>query len=330
MKHRSIKVFLLKVILLSCPFLLLFAYYIIRDPFMVLRSYSDYDHSPISQNEGYVSWQKYKLYRNKAHYDSFIMGNSCTMGFACTDWNRHIKAHPYRMFCNGMQAIEIIQVLKKFDNIHQEVKNLLLVMNGFSFSDPYPSTSPMRILPPEVSGKSWISVQTALAQAFFEPKVLFPYLRYTLLGTVNKASKGVINTTFPARSTYTNDANLTEVDSIMQAQGTEYWQGRKWDECRKAMPTVDKRQLKAPQIAMLKTIKAFCDKHHTRLKVVIVPNAMKTKANPADLRIMQNILGREAVFDFTGRADYYDYHNFYDDSHFGKQLGRKMMEEMYR
>ena len=61
----SILKFYGKCLLLSLPLLLFLAFYVIRDPFMVVRSYSDYDHSRVMQSEGAVSWEKYKLCRHR-------------------------------------------------------------------------------------------------------------------------------------------------------------------------------------------------------------------------------------------------------------------------
>lgn len=128
MTLRPYSKFIVKSLLLSFPFLFALTCYVIRDPFMVLRQYDDYDHSPICQNEGYVAWQKYKLYRHKAHYDAFLMGNSCTKAFSCDTWNSYVHGHLFRLFCNNLGLADLCQVLDALDRQpHQPVRHILLV-----------------------------------------------------------------------------------------------------------------------------------------------------------------------------------------------------------
>lgn len=98
---KSLARFYINTILLAIPFLGLIIWYVVKDPFMVIRTYDDYDSPEICQSEGAVGWYKYKMFRHKMHYDSFIMGSSSTLAFNTSDWNRYIKAHPFRLFSNG-------------------------------------------------------------------------------------------------------------------------------------------------------------------------------------------------------------------------------------
>ena len=73
---KSLIRFYLNSFLLAMPFLVLILWYVVKDPFMVIRSYDDYDSPEICQSEGAVGWYKYKMFRAQMHYDSFIMGSS--------------------------------------------------------------------------------------------------------------------------------------------------------------------------------------------------------------------------------------------------------------
>ena len=85
---HSIWKFYRKCLFIALPLLLLFIFYVVEDPFMVIRHYNDYDQSRVMQNEGAVGWEKYKMYRKRCHYDSFVLGTSCTKAFSCRPWNR--------------------------------------------------------------------------------------------------------------------------------------------------------------------------------------------------------------------------------------------------
>ena len=60
----------------------LIALYVYDDPFMVLHQYDVYD-SDVKLNEHHVGWQIYKNNNDSVHFNSFILGNSCTMAFRC-------------------------------------------------------------------------------------------------------------------------------------------------------------------------------------------------------------------------------------------------------
>lgn len=73
--------FTMKLSILLTPFIALLVVYFLNDPFMVLRHYNRYDNSPVMLNEGYIGWQMYMNNRDSIAFDSFIMGNSCTMAY---------------------------------------------------------------------------------------------------------------------------------------------------------------------------------------------------------------------------------------------------------
>lgn len=83
---RTFKGFIIKCVLFLVPFFVLAGIYFYDDPFKVLREYKKYDNDPIFLNEDYIGWKTYKNYRDSLHFDSFILGNSCTMAFLTSDW----------------------------------------------------------------------------------------------------------------------------------------------------------------------------------------------------------------------------------------------------
>lgn len=94
--------FTMKLSILLTPFIALLVVYFLNDPFMVLRHYNRYDNSPVMLNEGYISWQMYMNNRDSIAFDSFIMGNSCTMAYQCHEWeNIWMVAEQYA--CSEMQ-----------------------------------------------------------------------------------------------------------------------------------------------------------------------------------------------------------------------------------
>ena len=330
MKKHPLAILCLKASALSLPFLLLVAYYIQRDPFMVIRHYADYDHSHICQNEGYVSWQKYKRYRDTERYDAFIMGNSCTMAFACADWNRHIHGRPFRLFCNNLGLADLLEQLQALDRQpRQPLRHLLVVLDRQSFVNYHPSTGAMHIMPPEVSHKRWLKVQTVFLQAFLDPKVLLPYLQYELTGQLRSSMRGIVNAHVPVRTTYTNDAILAQEDSIRK-QGEAYWSGDSWKHARETRPSTSPRLLFAPHVRLLREIRTICRRNNTDLRLVIGPNTDRIAMNPHDVATLRAVLGHGRVYDYSNEDRLNDCHNFYDACHYRRPVGRQIMDAIYR
>src|SRR3712207_300032 len=182
-KQNTLYAFYAKCGALALPFLLLIAFYVYEDPFMVIRSYNDYDHCPVEQSEGDIGWKKMLHNRASQRYDSFIMGSSCTKAYNTEEWNKHIHGRPFRLFANDEALGDLCKKLRAIDKLsHQPVKNLLIIAERRSFDKAYPQPGLIHIMPPDVTGKGLMSYQSTYLQNFLCPKVLLPYLRFRLTG----------------------------------------------------------------------------------------------------------------------------------------------------
>ena len=328
--------FYIKCILITIPFLLLIAYYVNKDPFLVIRPHSDYDHSTICLDEGAASWYKYKLYRRSQHYDSFIMGTSCTMAYRCEDWNKYIHAHPYRLFGNAEGLVDLYMKLDALDKQpNQPIKNLLLVFEQSLLSKNYMQSGPCYLMPPDVSHVSWLYYQMTFLQDFLDPLFLVPYLKFELTNRYEHSMKGIINPYGRSHFGYANDAIYPNEIQIRK-MGERYWEGGYWYRFgkRRFVATPGKefsRTIFKVQQYYLKRIKAICDKHHTNIKIVIAPILDRRKLNTNDVAIVRKIFGSDNVFDFSNSTDtsIFDKHNFYDGVHYRTVLGRKIINSVY-
>ena len=81
---------------------------------------------------------------------------------------------------------------------------------------------------------------------------------------------------------------------------------------------------------MLTEISRLLHLHHTQYKVVISPLYDQIKFNPSDLQVLQEIFGRQNVYDFSGsNAITSDYHNYYEESHFRPVIAQRLMDSIY-
>lgn len=126
--------FTMKLSILLTPFIALLVVYFLNDPFMVLRHYNRYDNSPVMLNEGYIGWQMYINNRDSIAFDSFIMGNSCTMAYQCHEWEKYLDGgRAVRLFGNAESIAAISKKLQALERNGAEIKNLLLILDKESW-----------------------------------------------------------------------------------------------------------------------------------------------------------------------------------------------------
>ena len=166
-----------KSVSFAIPFWALIALYVYDDPFMVLRRYNLYD-SDVMLNEHHVGWQIYKNHDDSVHFNSFILGNSCTMAFRCEEWEKYLDSgdRAIRLFGNSESMKAISLKLRALDRKGAEIKNVLMILDRTSLSHFELLAGSNHILPAAISGHNPFTVQLEFMQAFAMPDFLFPYL----------------------------------------------------------------------------------------------------------------------------------------------------------
>ena len=298
--------FTMKLSILLTPFIALLVVYFLNDPFMVLRHYNRYDNSPVMLNEGYIGWQMYMNNRDSIAFDSFIMGNSCTMAYQCHEWEKYLDGgRAVRLFGNAESIAAISKKLQALERNGAEIKNLLLILDKESLGKDQLLSSHNHVLPPAISGISNFSFQEKFCQAFFFPNFLFPYLDYKIFHQYRPYMQGVIN----------------HKKEFVKARDCNYRNG----EYREG-----ERFLWETQTELLKEIDQICRKHNTSVKIIISPDYNQISINPADVEILKDIFGYENVFDFSGINEYTnDIHNYYERGHYRPILGARLLQKVY-
>lgn len=327
--------FILKLAILSTPFIALLAVYFLNDPFMVLRHYKRYDQSPVILNEGFVGWQTYLNNRDSIPYDSYVMGNSCTMAFQCSEWEKYLDGgRAIRLFGTAESIAAVCMKLKALDKAHAQIKNLLLVLDKGALQNDQLLTGHTNVLPPAISGISNFAFQQEFCQAFFFPNILFPYLDYKLFHKYRPYMKGVINPYGAIRNPVTNDIQNPRETTIKE-EGELYWEKRKGEflkkECyRDGKYKESPRVIREKQLQLLNKIQGICRKHHTAVKVIINPDYNQINLNPADVEALKSVFGAQNVFDFSGINEYTeDIRNYYEQSHYRPVLGAQLLKKIY-
>jgi hypothetical protein len=262
-------------------------------------------------------------------YNSFILGNSCTQAYKCKEWQKYLGngARAIRFFDNSETIGGICDKLQALDRDNAEIKNILIVADWDSFNAQEP-TGCMHAIPPDISPKiNPLTYQLKFMQKFMMPNFFFPYL-------VHKWNKkylfsDMIHNYGRIRVNITNDA-INPNDRMIAKEGNYYWIER-----NRSFPK-RKLQVTATTInheveSKLKIIRAICQRHHTRVDIVISPDYRLKKINGQDIKILQIYFGKNAVHDFSGYNKFTcDKHNYYDRGHYRPPIGNKIMDIIYK
>jgi hypothetical protein len=275
--------------------------------------------------------------RDTIPFDSFIMGNSCTMAFPCKEWEKYLDSgRSMRLFGNAESMSAICQKLQALDKSEAPIKNILMILDKESLKHCLLPSKYMAILPPFVSGISKLKYQETFFQAFLYPSFLIPYLDYKINHKYKPYMDGIINIYGPVRDSISNDA-INPREAMIREEGEKYWEKRKAEFQKKkdaAYRNGTYREadpvLFSNQISLLTDIKKICLKHNTSLKIIISPDFNQVSINKDDIKILCNMFGEENVFDFSGINEYTaDIHNYYEKSHYRPVLGIRLLERVY-
>lgn len=326
--------FLIKLLLLALPFLSIIILYFIKDPDMVLRKYKRFDNSYVILNEAYVGWQNYIQNRDSIQFDSFIMGNSCTMAYKTYEWEKHLSAtcKAVRFFDNSESIGGVLQKLEVLESEKAKLNNILIIIDKKSLIDTLPQSSTVHLFQPKAAGISKIEFHMRFLQEFFYPNYLFPYLEYLITGKYSKRMKNIIRENAPLREPYTNNC-INPREKEIADKGEEYWKEHKYEFAReRAYAGIEEEPvINKAQIVILRKINCIAKKHSSNIILIIGPDYYQKRINQDDIQMMKSILGENSVFDFSGiNKITEDYHNYYEPGHYRPVAGAIVMNDIYK
>lgn len=325
--------FWVKLLFLALPFIPLVIIYFYYDPDMILHEYKRFDQTQVLLSEAHVGWQNYIQNRDSLHYNSFIMGNSCTMAFKTQTWEKHLDpgSVAVRFFDNAETIGGVYQKMEILDSVGAPLKNILVVIDRGSLINTNPLKSTSHLFSPEAAGISKMAFNIRFLQEFLYPSRALAYAEYVVTGKYSKRMGGVIHDGPPIREPYTNNF-INPREQEITLKGDSYWTDHKREFRKKRTQAGEEEKVVvlAPQIELLHKMNEICKKHNTNLKIIIGPDYYQKKINEKDINKMKEIFGENAVWDFTGINEYTsDYHNYYDPGHYRPFIGEKILGRIY-
>ncbi len=330
---RSASVFFLKLFFLAIPLLPATAVFFYYDPYMILHSYKRFDQSKVRLFEAHVGWQNYLQNRDSIPYDSFILGNSCTMAFKTQSWERYLdqESCAVRFFDNAETIGGVFQKIQALDSVGAYLKNILVIIDRNSLTDTSPLKSTYHLFSPETAGLSKPIFYLRFFQEFLYTGHFLSYIEYRITGKYRSGMKKVIYAGAPLREPYTNNF-INPREREIELKGNRYWSEHQEEFAvdRTGAGEEDPPVLSGRQLNLLHRMKQICDNHRTVVKIIIGPNYYQKRIHHHDVELMKQLFGQEAVWDFTGINEYTnnDY-NYYEPGHYRPIAGEQILQQIY-
>lgn len=337
MSYKQLHTFIFKMAIFFTPVLLILIFYVITDPFKVLRDYPDYYRTglnPVTLNKDYVSTKTLIRYDPVYHYNSFIFGNSRSIFYEINTWKKYLPSDAvcYHFDASGETLYGIHKKFIFLDRENRKIKNVLIVLDYSTLKNVVPIKTHLCIPSPQLTGENKFQFHLIFFKAFMNPLFLGAFTDYTLTGKIREYMKKdniFMNTPF-TYETLINEERQEFLEKEI-AEGRYYTPERmEVFFPRSGQEEISPAVIRTTQKNMLTEINCILKRHRTDCKIIISPLYNQVCLNPDDIHVLQEIFGINNVFDFSGINTFTDdYHNYYESSHYRPHIAARIMQIVY-
>lgn len=308
--------------------MLLLAWYIIDDPFMLYWSNEhlfEYGQRKQCGNDAYRGIRWMDQYDDTMHYNSFIVGSSRSGFYNIEDWKPYLAddASCFHFSQNGDNLLGSWQRIKYLYNRFDRIDNILLVMDPSFIEDMKPHRGHLFMQPWQVTGrKDFMEFNREHIVAFFS----WDYQK-RLWGLTNEDTD-LHYYYIPEYNELHKDGAEALLDSLPEAYYACLDVIFPYD--RSGIETISEPKILEEQCQALIEIRDLFVSHHTDYRIVISPMYDQVKLNPQDLQFLNETFGEDKVFDFSGINEYTnDVSNYYEKNHYRPKLCKRLLERLY-
>ena len=324
---------ILKILLALFPFICITVFYVIKDPFQIIYHYNVTNNPSVGANRDYFSTELFLKNFPRYRYDSYIFGGSRSKNYLIEDWQKHISFRSCFHYDGASETLFGIE--RKVNFLKQrnvEIKNALFVVDASLLSEVNNSDGHVFRKHPAITGESWLSFQIVFLKDFFDVEFLKTYFGF-LMHQDNKGSTAP-NKMWGTPEEFVDSSNeqtLKIFEKLIAENKDSFYSHRqtmfpKRDGIYKESPAV----LKAPQIKLLESIKDNLAKD-CNYKIVVSPLYDQVTLNPADLKVLDSVFGKDHVFDFSGINELTaTQYNYYEYSHYRPFIAARVMDSIYK
>jgi hypothetical protein len=329
-------IFLIKAGILAAPLIILLVSYVCLDPFKVLRKYDSYLESGgeahVALNAGYVSVETFLRNYPKIKYDSIIFGNSRSRFYPVADWKKYITATECFHFDAAGESL--YGIYKKFEFLQKnniQLKNVLIIMDSFLLEQVVDNERYLNKQHPLLSSESPFSFQLRFLKTYLNAKFLVPYLDLKIRGKMRPYMTEVLSDTSFLYNAITNEVTYDAFEKMIERNRDDYYLPRKnMFPPQDSVEKYSKAVIGDKQKEQLLYIKDQLDKNKTSYRIVISPLYYQKKINAKDLKILNEIFGKDYVFDFSGKNEITStIYNYYESSHYRPHVSKWILRRIY-
>ena len=289
----------------------------------------------ILPNRDFVSSEMYVKNWNKYNYDSFIFGSSRTIAFRTASWEKYLpdSASPFVFDAAGESIFGMYTKIVYLDKTGSEINNcLMIICTDYTFSSESNRQGHLFIKDPRIANTSWINFYTVFIKDYLDFRFLKSYFRFLFTGKYISSMKGYIENRKIIYDTVTNDVRIVDQENELNTNGKEYYRKRKgvFYGRDSIVPPLAPQILK-DQVLMLRDIRSIFSKHHTNYKIIISPLYDQAELNDKDILTLQQVFGKDHVFNFSGKNEFTsNKEHYYESSHYRPVVGDSILNIIYR
>ncbi len=338
MSGSGMKRFVVRSLVALLPVILLVAFYIVRDPFHVVKPYKGQVYPPgdtiaLTTNWGFVTIESYEYFNPVNHFDSFIFGSSLSGYYRIKDWQRHLPAdaRPFHFNASRETLYGILNKLYYLARHKVKIKHALIVMEDEMLMRRPLDGDVLFVQHPETASEvSWWKFHQLFFNAYRRPEIV-AYLIAPGAMTQRMLDDGYATTDIPTRIESINEGYYAWADSIIAVDPDQFFTPEHmamYQRPLKEMPCPDKI---TPQVeSILRQIADVLTSMGTDYQIIIPPHYGYEAISSNDLYMMDAIFGMEHVHDYSHDPKLgSDLHYYYDDGHLIAAECAHLMDSAY-
>ena len=340
MRKHGMKRFVLLSLLALLPVLLMVAFYIIRDPFHVVKPYkgsinNTADTVQLTVNTGYFSTEAFKFFEPARHYDSFILGSSLSGYYRIQDWVRHLpdSVHAFHFNASRETLIGIRNKLNYLTANGVTIKHVLIVMEDEMLKRQPIDRDVLFVQHPQTAPNvSWWEFHQLYFNAFRHPELVAYTICPNSITTRLALDKGYATTDIPDRIEELNEGYYGWADSIINCNPEAFYTAEHLERYAHPMTLMPCPDKITPDVEMLlNDIATILRNQETDYQIIIPPHYAWEPISSHDLYTLELIFGQQRVHDYSHDAEMgSDLHYYYDDGHLIARECARLMDSAYQ
>ena len=338
LRGNGFKRFVLRSLLALSPVLLLVGFYVIKDPFRVIRPYQGRVYQPgdtmsLTINWGHVTIESFKYFDPQYHFDSFIFGSSLSGYYRIQDWRRHLPgdAVPFHFNATRETLTGILNKLNWLTGRGVKIKNALLIIEDEMLKRKPLDSDVLYVQHPQTAPNvSWWKFHQLFFNAYRHPE-LVAYLVCPGPMTQRVLDKGYATTDITTRIEPINEGYYRWADSVIAVQPDVFFTPEHIERYRHGLTKMPLPSKITPEVeSLLQSIADVLSRQGTNYHIIIPPHYATEAIDSRDLYMMERIFTSQRVHDFSHDADMgSNLRYYYDDGHLIAQQCARLMDSAY-